>query len=126
MFPSLYRHQEGTLDIHLAVSRDGIHWTWPSRGTPSSLSGRPTDFDGGSLYMGQGIVRRGEEELWQYFSGSRLKHDEVELDKLADPRNRRVFSRVVSRLDGFVSAMPERLRGIHDTSAPLFRDAGWM
>jgi len=35
---------------------------------------------------------------------SPLKHNEAELDQLILPGNGRIFSRVVSRLDGFVSA----------------------
>ena len=31
MFPSLYQHDPDTLDIRLAVSRDGVHWTWPQQ-----------------------------------------------------------------------------------------------
>ncbi len=103
MFPSVYKHQTDTLDIHLAVSRDGIHWTWPGGETPFIRLGDPGRFDSGSLYMGQGIVRQGEE-LWQYFSGAPLKHEEATLERLTQPENRRLYSRVVSRLDGFVSA----------------------
>jgi len=102
MFPSLYRHDTDTLDIHLAVSRDGIHWTWPERGKPFVALGGEGAFDSGSLYMGQGCIRSGTE-LWMYYSGSPLKHNEVELDVLEKPENRRVYSRCVVRLDGFVS-----------------------
>lgn len=102
MFPSFYNHQEDTLDIHLAVSRDGIHWTWPDRATPFISLGKSGDFDTGSLYMGQGLLRVGNE-IWQYYSGAPLKHEEATLEKLTIPANRRFFSRVTSRLDGFVS-----------------------
>lgn len=37
MFPSVYDHKTDTLDIHLAVSRDGIRWTFPDRATPFIL-----------------------------------------------------------------------------------------
>ena len=102
MFPSLYHHNTDTLDIHLAVSRDGIHWSWPECGKPFVSLGHAGDFDSGSLYMGQGYIRS-EKELWMYYSGSPLKHNEVELDTLAKPQNRRIYSRCVVRLDGFVS-----------------------
>jgi hypothetical protein len=102
MFPSLYQHGPDTLDIHLAVSRDGVRWTRPAR-TPFIPLGPEGAFDSGSLYMGQGLIRKGDE-IWQYFSGSRLKHQEAELENLVKPGNERVYSRVVSRLDGFVSA----------------------
>ena len=102
MFPSLYRHTTETLDIHLAISRDGIHWSFPEHGNPFIALGGAGAFDSGSLYMGQGIVRK-DNELWLYYGGSPLKHHETELDALARSENRRVYSRVVSRLDGFVS-----------------------
>ncbi len=102
MFPSLYRHSTDTLDVHLAVSRDGIHWSWPERGKAFVALGGDGAFDSGSLYMGQGMIRGGNE-LWLYYGGSPLKHNETDLDALAKAENRRVYSRVVSRLDGFVS-----------------------
>ena len=102
MFPSLYSHSTDTLDIHLAVSRDGIHWSWPEQGKPFVALGDAGSFDSGSLYMGQGMIRSGNE-IWMYYSGSSLKHNETELDALVKPENRRIFSRVVCRLDGFVS-----------------------
>lgn len=101
-FPSLYQHRSDTLDIRLAVSRDGVHWTWPER-VPFIPVGTEGEFDSGSLYMGQGLVRQGDE-LWQYYGGSGLKHEESELENLVKPDGARVYSRVVSRLDGFVSA----------------------
>lgn len=101
MFPSLFRHEPQTLDIRMAASRDGVHWTWPER-VPFIALGAPGAFDSGSLYMGQGLVRKGEE-LWQYFSGSPLRHDQAELENLTQPGKGRVYSRVVSRLDGWVS-----------------------
>lgn len=118
MFPSLYRHATDTLDIHLAVSRDGIHWTWPEPGTPFVALGEPGAFDSGSLYMGQGMLRSGNE-LWLYYSGSILKHNEAELDALAKPENRRVFSRVVARADGLVAAEAGDTPGYFITP-PLF------
>jgi len=102
MFPSLFQHKPQTLDIRLAVSRDGVHWTRPER-VPFIPLGAKGAFDSGSLYMGQGLVRRGDE-LWQYFGGSAMRHDEVEFDRRNEPGFSRVYSRVISRMDGFVSA----------------------
>ena len=120
MFPSLYRHVADTLDIQLAVSRDGVHWTWPERGKPFVALGAAGTFDSGSLYMGQGMIRVGNE-LWQYYSGSPLKHNETELDALAKPENRRVYSRVVSRLDGLVSVDAGEAEGGFTTPPLTFR-----
>lgn len=120
MFPSLYHHAEDTLDIHLAVSRDGIHWSWPERGKPFVALDAPGTVDGGSLYMGQGMIRS-RNEVWQYYSGSPLKHNEAELEAFANPGNQRVYSRVVNRLDRFVAAAAGEAEGEFTTPPLLFR-----
>lgn len=102
MFISLFQHTPQTLDIHLAVSRDGIHWTRPDQKIPFIPLGKKGEFDSGSLYIGQGLIKVGNE-LWQYYGGSPLTHAESEPDKLKIQGNGRIFSRVVSRLDGYVS-----------------------
>ncbi|MDX9972084.1 MAG: hypothetical protein RBU21_03735, partial [FCB group bacterium] len=103
MFPSLYNHETDTLDIRLAVSRDGIHWTWPEPDKPFIALGPAGAFDSGSLYMGQGFIRRGDE-LWQYYSGSPLRHNKAELPNLTEPGNARIYSRVITQFDRYVSA----------------------
>ncbi len=103
MFPSLYQHDTDTLDIRLAVSRDGIHWSRPDQSTPWIALGKPGEFDGGSLYMGQGMIREGNQ-LWLYYSGSPLHHNEAKLDNVTKPRNARIYSRVVAQPDRFVAA----------------------
>jgi hypothetical protein len=118
MFPSLFHHQRQTLDIHLAVSRDGINWTRPQR-APFIPLGKQGDFDGGSLYMGQGLVRKGSE-LWQYYSGSAMGHDQVEFENRDQPGFARVYSRAVSRLDGFVSVEAPASGGSFTTPALTF------
>jgi hypothetical protein len=121
MFPSLYRHKEDTLEIHLAVSRDGVHWTFPDRGTPFINLGKAGEFDSGSLYMGQGLVKAGDE-LWHYYSGSPLKHQEAELPLMTQPGNARVFSRAKIRADGYMSVDSGAEEGSFMT--PLLRFAG--
>lgn len=103
MFPSLYQHRPDTLDIRLAVSRDGIHWSRPDRQAAYIPLGKAKAFDSGSLYMGQGMIRV-QDELWLYYSGSPLKHQEAELENFEKPGNARVYSRVVAQLDRFVAA----------------------
>lgn len=117
MFPSLYQHEPDTLDIRLAVSRDGIRWSRPDRKTAFIALGKGNVFDSGSLYMGQGMIRV-EDELWLYYSGSPLRHQEAELGKLTKPENARVYSRVVVRLDRFVAATAGPVGGSF-TSPPL-------
>jgi len=103
MFTSLYQHGPDTLDIRLAVSRDGVKWTWPQQSVPYIALGKPGTFDGGSLYMGQGLLKIGNQ-ISLYYSGSPLKHEQAEPEFLRKPGNERLFSRVVSRLDGFAAA----------------------
>ncbi len=103
MFPSLFQHEPQTLDIRLAVSRDGVHWTYPDQKTPFIALGQDGEFDSGSLYMGQGMIRR-DDELSLYYGGSRLNHAEGELENLTKPDGSRIFSRVTVPLDRFVSA----------------------
>ena len=103
MFISLFQHDPQTLDIRLAVSRDGKTWTRPDRDTPFIPIGGEGEFDSGSIYMGQGILRVGDE-LWQYYGGSPLNHADGELENLVKPGNGRVYSRVITRLDGYLSA----------------------
>lgn len=122
MFPSLFRHREDTLDIRLAVSRDSVNWAWPDRETSFIPLGQPGDFDGGSLYMGNGGCQVTGDELSFYFSGSALKHGEVELENLTDFRKRRVMSRAVARQDRLVSVTADAPGGRFDT--PLIRFAG--
>jgi hypothetical protein len=103
MFPSLYQHDPDTLDIRLAVSRDGVRWTWPQQDSAFIPLGKPGDFDSKTLYMGQGLLEAGDE-VWLYYSGSPLTHNGAELDDLVKTEQPRVFSRVVVRRDRFVSA----------------------
>jgi hypothetical protein len=103
MCPSLYQHKPDTLDIRLAVSRNGVEWTWPERETAFIPLGKPGERDGGSLYMANGCLAMGDE-LWFYYSASPLKHGEATLEKLTQPANRRTFSRAVARRDRLVSA----------------------
>ncbi len=117
MFPSLYQHKPDTLDIRLAVSRDGIRWSRPDPSTPFIALGTGPSFDSGSLYMGQGMLRMGDE-LSMYYSGSPLRHQGAELEHLTKPKNARRYSRVVSRLDRFVAAAPGPDGGSF-TSPPL-------
>jgi hypothetical protein len=109
LFPSAYFHypeppvgkfsNDGPLDIRLAVSRDGVHFTVPDR-SPYIRLGVKGAFDDSAMYMATGMIRRGAE-LWQYYGGYDFTHGAYNMgrDKFTG-----VISRVVQRLDGFVSA----------------------
>ncbi|MBN2294920.1 MAG: hypothetical protein JXM70_21005 [Pirellulales bacterium] len=103
MFPSLFQHDADTLDIRLAVSRDGINWSWPQQDLPFIPLGKEGEFDSKTLYMGQGILEVGDE-TWLYYSGSPLTHGGSDLDDLVKCKQPRAFSRVVLKRDRFVSA----------------------
>jgi len=102
-FPSIMDHRggpigEGRLEVHFAGSRDGVRWERYDRTpyVPLGPEGSPT---GGMLYMGTGMVIRGDE-IWQYGPAFRTDHGE--------PLKRRrtgdgVIYRYVQRLDGFVA-----------------------
>ncbi|MCP4643316.1 MAG: hypothetical protein GY851_22910, partial [bacterium] len=120
MFTSLFQHGPQTLDVRMAVSRDGIQWTWPDRATPHIPLGDAGAFDSGSIYMGQGMLSVGDE-VWQYYGGSPLRHDESKLDVLTKPGNSRTYSRVVNRMDGFVSADTGAEDGFFVTPPLLFQ-----
>jgi len=71
--------------------------------------------------MGQGMIRVGDE-LWLYYSGSPLRHNEAKLENLTQPQNTRTYSRVVARLDRLVAAVAGAGGGSFTT--PLLRFTG--
>ncbi len=94
----------GLLEIQLAVSRDGIHWTRPSREAyfPTGLI---DEWDRWFAVMGPGIVRRGNY-LYQYYYSSGMTHDTnvIREDYRHLAKERGGIGVVRQRLDGFVSA----------------------
>lgn len=88
---------EGPLDIALAVSRDGVDWF--RYRTPYVRLGRMGEIDGGTMYMGVGMIRKGDE-LWQYSTVSPHTHHGF-FKRLAGTDGG--IRRLVQRLDGFVS-----------------------
>ena len=120
MFVSVYEHGTARLDTRLAVSRDGIAWTWPRVDVPFIEQGKLGDFDSGTISVAQGMIKSGDE-LWQYYSGTPLQkmEGEVGLDELLrSPQT--AYSRVASRLDGFVSAEADARGGSFVTPPLIF------
>lgn len=104
-FPALYRHHtqsayrnDGWTEIQFIGSRDGVRWQRYDR--ESYLRPGPDGGDDGSmLYVGPGMVVRGDE-IWQYGTGYRTTHGDVPgREKKGDG----TIYRYVQRLDGFVS-----------------------
>lgn len=102
IFPSAYHHfpeppigkhrNDGILDIRFAVSRDGVAWKRPDRGSfiPLGVKG---GWDDSMLFMTNGIFRSGNQ-LFMYYAGWDTTHAVTV---------RGAISRVTMRLDGFVS-----------------------
>ena len=93
MLSSNFHHEQDGLQVHLATSRDGVHyrrWTQPLL-TPGSEG----SFDSRSIYMATGLVQRGDE-MWLYYHGRNWRHGE----RPTIPRSGAI-GRVRLRLDGF-------------------------
>ena len=112
LFPAMYRHypeppagefhNDGVFEMRLATSRDGIHFRYPSR-SPFVPLGVQGEFDSGLVYMAVGMIRRGPQ-LYLYYStrNDTLRHGAGGPDVYRS--NPPVISRLVLRMDGFVSA----------------------
>ncbi len=61
MFPSLYHRDTDTVDVYLAVSRDGMNWTWPER-KPVLPLGPAGSGRGGMIYASSSLVELGEDQ----------------------------------------------------------------
>ena len=111
----------GMLEVQLAVSRDGVHWTRPSR-EPYFPTGLADEWDRWYAVMGPGIVRRGNY-LYQYYNSSGRLHDSVVLRAEYDESAKQLggVGVVRQRLDGFVSADADHQGGWLQTPLIVFR-----
>ena len=95
IFTAAYYHTTDALDIQLATSRDGIHFTrWRE---PFVRLGPAGAFDSMMLYMGVGVLPIGDE-LRLYYTGYDQPHD-----KVTGEEYRPAIGSALLRLDGFVS-----------------------
>jgi hypothetical protein len=126
MLPSIYQHypnpkqggryaNDGILDIHLAVSRDGRTWHRPSPRPylPMGPDGAP---DSRMLYMFAGLVRRGDR-LLHYYCGYRSTHGAHPNGDM-DPG---AICLAEQRLDGFVSLRGGVAPGQMETKLLVFQ-----
>jgi len=86
----------GPIETQVAVSRDGIHWKRYPRPAYVGIGKHGSDTIH-QAYMGQGMIRRGNE-IWQYYFGEEAYHSSWKKN------TKRAVYRVSQRLDGFVSA----------------------
>jgi hypothetical protein len=86
------------------MSRDGIHWNWPTT-EPYIGMGAPGSGRSGQLYALTGLLKVGDR-IFQYHAGTDLGHnsDWAKDYTLEQLRNVGSIYRTVQRLDGFVSA----------------------
>jgi len=130
-FPPVYRHypktpmsygrdtrgqfkNDGPLETQIAVSRDGINWKRYHE--PYIPLGRMDEIDGGTIYMGVGMIRQGDE-IWQYYAGSPWTHG----TKRNNPDVSNAIFRCVQRLDGFVSVNSDHSGGEIITHPLIFK-----
>ncbi|MES0337077.1 MAG: hypothetical protein SFH39_12085 [Candidatus Magnetobacterium sp. LHC-1] len=100
MFPALYHRDTDTVDVHIALSRDANHWSFPQGNPIISNDDRP---DKVTIYTGNGIVPYGND-LWAFpVFFSRRAHNEY-----TDERPALYLATI--RQDGFV-AVEANLRG---------------
>ncbi len=105
---------EGPLAPELAVSRDGIDW-YRFRGSYVPL-GRIGQVDGGTIYMGVGMIRNGDE-IWQYCTVSPHTHHGFAVQL---PGSEGGIRRHIQRLDGFVSLDAGLIDGTFRTPPIVF------
>jgi hypothetical protein len=87
----------GPLETQVSVSRNGVDWHRYPR--PAYIgNGRHGGWPVNQAYMAHGMVKR-ENEIWQYYFGTKIYHSTWSKDK-----SKNAVYRLVQRLDGFVSA----------------------
>lgn len=139
MFPTHFRHfspqrnpyvrprvegrweDYGMLEVQLAVSRDGVAWTRPSREAyiPTGLA---DEWDRWYAVAGPGMVRRGNYIYQYYYSSGRLHDSAVLRPEYEMPDDRLGGVGVVrQRLDGFVSADADHRGGWLRTPPLVFK-----
>jgi hypothetical protein len=111
----------GMLEAQLAVSRDGVHWSRPSR-EPYFPTGLADEWDRWYAVTGPGMARRGNY-LYQYYNSSGRLHDSANLRPEYEKTAKQVggVGVVRQRLDGFISADADHKGGWLQTPAVVFR-----
>ena len=100
---------DGRLDIHLMVSRDGINWMRPER-EPFIGLGLPGSGRASTIYVSPSLIRKADE-LWLYYFSSDTTHGGRDLSQGFGPEpegeenfSSRRFRRAVVPLHRFISA----------------------
>jgi hypothetical protein len=93
-----YMQEPSTMDVQLALSRDGVHWHRTPKRKPFIRLGHEGTFWSKTIWPDGNAIRVGDE-LWFYFAGLDVHHKEQSQKESHGARGRAVL-----RLDGFVSA----------------------
>ncbi len=101
-FPDSEIGNHSKLDIGMAVSRDGIDWSWPTLDPYIPLGAKGSGYSG-IMFMLGGLIRKGNL-LYQYYGASEVEHGIRGKDLTIKQWYNcgRIF-RTQQRLDGFVS-----------------------
>ena len=119
-FPAFYRHfnnasphfNDGRTEVQFVGSRDGVTWHRYGREVYAG-PGLPGPQSGSMIYMGTGLVVRGDE-VWQYGTRYRTTHgDKPGREQQSDGS----IYRFVQRVDGFVSLDTANAAGTARTAA---------
>jgi hypothetical protein len=106
-FPAFFRHfpkspqpiADGWTEVQFVGSSDGAHWQRYDR-VPYVGPGLPGPFSGAMVFIGTGLVVRGDE-IWQYGTRYRTTHGDIPSKRTQTDG---AIYRFVQRVDGFVSA----------------------
>jgi hypothetical protein len=112
----------GMLEVQLAVSRDGVKWSRPSRGEAYIPPGLADEWDRWYTVAGPGLVRRGDYVYQYYYSTGHLHDAAVLRPEYARAAKQAGGVGVVrQRLDGFVSADADHEGGWLRTPPIVFK-----
>ncbi|MFA6175071.1 MAG: hypothetical protein WC765_00660 [Phycisphaerae bacterium] len=106
LFPSYLYHESDTAEVHIATSRDGIHYT--RHDEPFVRLGEPGAFDKKQMYMAAGMIKE-QGRLSMYYVGYDCTHGATANDYKG------AIGRVGFRLDGFGSQDAGNTESIYTT-----------
>jgi hypothetical protein len=103
MFPAFFHRTDDVLDVHLLVSRDGLHWARPQREALIPVGEPGSDAETG-VYAGVGIVSFRPGEWTLPIAPQRNTHNQGMHTRLGPMVEQKAFFRRATwREDGFMS-----------------------
>lgn len=83
----MYYHIPGKLDIQLAVSRDGHHFTRVAPRVPFIPEGKEGAWDQFNISIGDGPPIAVDDEMWFYYGGRNRRHSGHKMEKSVGPES---------------------------------------